>query len=141
MHAGILSVDGTFPNPLYQFEQARELSITFLKEWLVNYKFKNWTVTETTGKTVTDPVRQKRARDIAATLNDTKRWHSHGYGISLQVLREELKLRINDLKDESGKEKAITEYYQLLSDFMGVTGQRIVLHIVGNYIGCRGPEE
>jgi hypothetical protein len=136
-----LLVNGFDQAELYQFEQARELSITFLKEWLVNYKFKNWTVTETTGKAVTDSLRQRRARDIAAALNETKRWHSHGHGISMQVLREELKLRINDLQDEPEKDKATKEYDRLLSDFMGVTGQRIALHTVGTYIGYRAPEE
>src|SRR5579863_7668178 len=30
------------PAELYSYEQARELSIALLKEWLVRYKFKNW---------------------------------------------------------------------------------------------------
>ena len=34
---------------LYSFEQARELSITLLKEWLANYKFRDWNKTEGRG--------------------------------------------------------------------------------------------
>ena len=37
---------------LYRFTQARDLSISLLEEWLVKYKFKDWTTTETHG----DPV-------------------------------------------------------------------------------------
>ena len=35
---------------LYQFEQARELSIDLLIRWLSQYKFKNWIKTETQGQ-------------------------------------------------------------------------------------------
>lgn len=34
---------------LHQFELARDLSITLLKQWLTTYKFKDWTRTETRG--------------------------------------------------------------------------------------------
>lgn len=42
-----LLISGFDQAELYKYEQARELSITLLKEWLVKYKFKNWTETRT----------------------------------------------------------------------------------------------
>ncbi len=63
---------------LYQFEQARDLSIALLEEWLVNYKFKNWTATKSRGLKVTPGRKKSRATEIARKLNDTQRWHSHG---------------------------------------------------------------
>ncbi len=50
---------------LYEFEQARELSVALLKEWLVQYKFKNWVKTQTRGRAVTQAMRQRRAESGA----------------------------------------------------------------------------
>ncbi len=65
---------------LYLYEQARELSIRLLKEWLVNFEFKEWTKTETRGIRVTPRLRRQRAASIARTLNKSDHWHSHGRG-------------------------------------------------------------
>jgi hypothetical protein len=78
---------------LYQYEQARELSISLLEEWLAKYKFKNWKQTATRGLPVTMSLRRKRAKEIAEELNNTDRWHTHGYGISMAVLQKKLKLQ------------------------------------------------
>ena len=50
---------------LYQFEQARELSVELLINWLSKYKFKDWTRTETHGEIVTEEMKEQRARNIA----------------------------------------------------------------------------
>ena len=42
-----LVVSGFDQAALYAYEQARELSVSLLKLWLANYKFKNWEITET----------------------------------------------------------------------------------------------
>ena len=70
---------------LYQYEQATELSISLLKQWLVNYKFKDWKVTEGRKLPVTHAMKTRRAGDIAIKLNNTEKWHSHGSGISMEV--------------------------------------------------------
>lgn len=57
---------------LYRYEQERELSIALLEEWLVNYKFKNWKVTETRKVRVTAKMRKDRAREIAMNLNGNR---------------------------------------------------------------------
>ena len=62
---------------LYQFEQARELSVELLVKWLSSYKFKGWVKTETRGIDVTEQMKQERAQQIAGLLNETARWHSH----------------------------------------------------------------
>ena len=51
---------------LYEYEQARELTIELLVKWLSRYKFRTWTKTETTGKEVTEATRNERARETAA---------------------------------------------------------------------------
>jgi hypothetical protein len=113
--------------------QAVELSIAALEEWLVKYKFKNWDKTETKKQTVTDAMKKKRASSIGKQLNDTKRWHSHGYGISMEVLRKDLNLRIDDFGADEAASSVIRSYHDLLSDYMGRRGTRGVVHTDSDY--------
>jgi len=115
------------PAEMYQFEQARELSISLLKEWLVKYKFKDWHKTETRGVTVTQKMKQQRAQMIAKILNRTDRWHTHGRGISMHVLRNELNLRIEDF-EEGSHGASVKEYYRLLKSYMMRRGWEAVFH-------------
>ncbi len=119
---------------LYEYEQARELSISLLKEWLVKYKFKDWTVTETHQRPVTDADRQQRAEEIARELNNTDRWHSHGYGISMEVLRRDLNLRIDDLDATPDRCGMVKQYDGLLTDYAQKLGQARMLHAVGKFL-------
>lgn len=124
------------PAELYQYEQARELSIALLEEWLVRYKFKNWTKTQTRGRKVTDAMRKQRAAQIARQLNDTSRWHSHSRGISMEVLRRELKLQIEDVNDTPDLQRAVMDYYNLLDDYRSRLGHHLfVTHWRGEYHG------
>ena len=104
---------------LYQFEQARELSIDLLIKWLSQYKFKNWKETKTRKITVTELMRVERAREIAALLNDPEKWHSHGRAIDMQTLRgEEVKLKIDSFEDDSDLCRKTRGYFELLKDYM-----------------------
>ena len=104
---------------LYQFEQARELSIELLIKWLSQYKFKNWNKTETRQLDVTETMRIERAREIAALLNDPEKWHSHGRAIDMNTLRgEEVKLKIDSFEDDPDLYKQIRNYFELLKDYM-----------------------
>lgn len=123
---------------LYKYEQARELSIALLKEWLVEYKFKDWTKTETRGKTVTPTMKKSRAEAIAQILNNTEKWHTHGYGISMEVLRKDLKLVIDDFDNNQKLSDKIKEYTTLLNDYMEKMMQSGIVHTVGNYIVFQG---
>jgi hypothetical protein len=84
---------------LRRFEQARELSISLLKDWLVKYKFKDWKKHQSTGKKVTELQKTNRAKEIAEKLSDHKLWHSHGRMIGIKTLTDMLKLRIDDYTD------------------------------------------
>jgi hypothetical protein len=117
---------------LHQYEQARDLSVSLLQDWLVRYKFKNWDKTEMQRLTVTPEMKKNRATEIALILNDTKKWHSHAGGISAQVLRDELNLKIDDL---NGKRKqAVDNYHSLLDDYMRRRGHFGVLHMRSQYM-------
>jgi len=103
---------------LYQFEQARELSVELLIKWLSQYKFKNWKKTETSKKRVTERTKQTRAKAIAHILNDPERWHAHGRGIGIETLRKELKLQIEDYSENQPLAEAIRDYFSLLMDYL-----------------------
>jgi len=128
-----LLIDGFDQAELYHYEQARELSIQFLKEWLVKYKFKNWTVTATRKTPVTQQMKEERAAFIGMELNNTKKWHSHGYGISMDVLQNDLKLLIDDYGADRDLSDRIRAYHNLFADYMGVRNARGVIHIPGDY--------
>ena len=129
-----LLIDGFDQAELYKYEQARELSIALLKDRLVKYKFKNWTVTKTRGVPVTHAMRVQRAASIARMLNKTEKWHSHGYGISSDVLRKDVKLEIEDFDSNPVVGKKIRGYYNLLDDYMTKLGNMGVVHTKGRHI-------
>ena len=118
---------------LYQYEQQRELSIKLLKDWLCDYKFKNWKKTESKGKTVTNQMKVARATSIAKTLNNTKKWHIHGYGISMDVLETDLKLKIDEFGADKDKSEAIRDYDKLLSDYMVRLSMSGSIHVAGRF--------
>ena len=101
---------------LYRYEKARELSIRLLTEWLVNYKFKDWKKTQDKGRKVADQLRRRRARAIAQKLNDPDFWHSHSGRISMEVLRQDIKLGIDDFEKDSELNQALRVYCRLLRD-------------------------
>lgn len=103
---------------LYQFEQARELSVELLIKWLSQYKFKDWKKTEARKIPVTKHLKQERAKEIAKILNDPDRWHSHGRGIDIATLRNELKLKIEDFAENEELRKNIRNYFNLLIDYL-----------------------
>lgn len=119
---------------LHRFEEARELSISLLKEWLTKYKFKNWLKTETRQVDVTEEMRKERAEEIARDLMDHQKWHSHGRPICMNVLKNDLHLQIDDLADKPLLHKHIKGYHSFLCDYMTKMSMRCVVHIHGAFL-------
>jgi hypothetical protein len=113
---------------LYAFGQARDLSVSLLVDWLAKYKFRNWKETERRKTPVTRAMKIARARDIAAKLNEVQRWRSHGLGINMQVLKRELKLKIDDFGGNKKLNQDVREYHKLLFDYLARLGQTSVVH-------------
>jgi len=128
-----LLISGFDQAVLYEFEQAERLSITLLREWLPKYKFKNWITTKGSHKEVTAEMRAQRAEEIAQALCDSDRWHTHGRGISKDVLEKDLNLKIDDFGDDEELSGKIRDYHNLISDYMSKMGNRCVLHTVDSY--------
>lgn len=112
---------------LRAYEQAKELTISLLKRWLVKYKFKNWSTHESSGTPVTSKEKEKRAEEIAAALGDNKRWKSHGRPINIEEL-EELKLKIEDFSDNDELRNVIRNYYKLLQNYTKTYNFNLFIH-------------
>lgn len=117
---------------LARYEQARDLTVTLLKKWLVEYKFKDWKVHRTTpekkGKAVTAEEKQERAEQIARTLGDNKLWHSHGRMIGPGTLLGVLRLEINDYSEDKELRPLIRSYNDLLTDYIARRGLNFFMH-------------
>jgi hypothetical protein len=121
------------PAELYRYEQETDLSIALLKDWLVKYKFRNWNTTGARGKAVTKTMKSMRARKIANALNDTDEWHSHGRGISMQILRNDVGLKIEDFGKTDCVNNCVRRYYKLLRDYMAKLGTESAVHVLKNF--------
>lgn len=128
-------IDKFDPGEMDSFEQARDLTVDLLKKWLVRYKFKNWTKTKTKNKKVTVRMRERRAEQIARQLSDTRMWRSHGRGLSMSVLQNDLNLVIVDFGKDQKLNSCIRDYYRLLQDYQRRRAHSIVFHVPGRYIG------
>jgi hypothetical protein len=114
---------------LRYYEQARDLSIALLEKWLVQYKFKDWTVHRTTnpGTPVTPAQKQARAREIARWLSDNAHWHSHGRMIGIETLKK-AKLDIDDFGEDLELQEAVRAYNDALSDYLSRAQTRSYLY-------------
>lgn len=116
---------------LFSFEHERERSVSLLKEWLVKYKFRDWTRTETRGEDVTPERKAERAEEIARRLSDPDIWHSHGHGIAREVLENDVRLKIDHLEDHPTLYRAVRQYDHLASDYLGERGALLACHVQG----------
>lgn len=112
---------------LRAYEQAKELTTTLLKKWLVKYKFKNWDIHSSTGNKVTEEDKKKRAEEIAKQLGDNKKWKSHRRPINIEEL-ESLKLQIKDFSNMTVEREAIRGYYNLLQEFARKYNMQSFIH-------------
>lgn len=107
---------------LSRYEQARDLSVTLLKQWLKEYKFKDWTTHRSMGvnhgNLVTEAEKDARADEIAKQLGDNKQWHSHGRRIGIDTLRNKLRLEIDDYSSKADLREKINDYHDLITDYM-----------------------
>jgi hypothetical protein len=74
---------------------ASAYSETMAAQFLVDYKFKAWSVRRSSGQAVTPEYRIARSKEIASALASHDRWKSHGHAISREVLWDEIKLEID----------------------------------------------
>ena len=81
-----------------------DLSVELITEWLSTYKFKDWEKA--------DDDKKKRAKEIAAKLNNQDKWFVHSHGIHKDVLENDLKLKINDYGEDPILKNLLWRYFQ-----------------------------
>jgi hypothetical protein len=117
---------------LSRYEQAKNLTITLLKRWLVEYKFRDWvqhgTNTEKLGQPVLPAEKQARAEEIATMLSDNKIWHSHGRKIGVQTLRTLVRLKIEDFSTDLVLRTKIRAYAEFIIDYISRHEIPVFLH-------------
>jgi hypothetical protein len=117
---------------LSRFEQAKNLTITLLKKWLVEYKFKDWKTHDSNpakiGQPVTESQKQQRAEEIALMLSDNKIWHSHGRKIGVGTVKNLLKLKIEDYSTDLEMRTKILAYSEFITDYINRHDRQFFLH-------------
>jgi len=108
------------------YEQAKELTIDLLQNWLVKYKFKNWSE-HSNGTTVTGEEKVHAAQGVAESLNDYRRWKSHGRPLNIDALQS-IGLKIEDFSSNEDTKKAIRSYYEMMSDYAMKNGIEAFVH-------------
>jgi len=107
---------------LSRYQQAKNLTVTLLKNWLRKYKFRDWTVHSTNpekmGKPVTDEEKKARAEEIANILSDNKIWHSHGRKIGVSTIQSLLRLKIEDYSSNLELRQKVRAYSDFLTDYI-----------------------
>jgi len=80
------------PGEIHGVVNSLEFAKDLVKCWLEEYKFKNWTQTETTRTPVTAEMRKKRAEEVADKLCDHMSWRTHGRSLKIDDLKEDLRI-------------------------------------------------
>ncbi|MXW15145.1 MAG: serine dehydrogenasease [Rhodothermaceae bacterium] len=125
---------------IHRFEQAREHSVELLEKWLSTYKFKNWTKTEGRGTEVTPTMKQMRAKQIGQDLNNTKRWHAHSRGISMQTLQDEVGLKIEDFDKITDLRKSVKNLHSFIEEYIFMEPELMLPLVRTGYYYSTQPE-
>lgn len=137
--AELIMLGGVDLAKLELYEQAKEMSLSLLKTWLVKYKFKNWkTHSSKNGKKskpVTEKEKEQRAIKIASMLSNNELWHSHGRNINITKIQD-LKLKVEDYSNNNDDQKAFRQYHDPISSHADRMGFSLLLH--SPFSGMRG---
>jgi phage FluMu protein Com len=87
------------PGELSGVFHALKYAEDLVTDWLVKYKFKTWTTTETRQIPVTAEMKTKRAQEIAAELTNHAKWRTHGRSIKATDLHD-IGLRVFNVESD-----------------------------------------
>lgn len=101
------------PGELENAENALIFAKDLVRNWLVQYKWKNWKTHKSTGKKVTKKEKNERAEEIATQLCDQTTWFTHARSVKMDDLRK-MRLLITDYSEDPELADAIRRYHTLL---------------------------
>ena len=102
------------PGEIQNCENALSFSKKLVTEWLSIYKFKFWETHSSNGQPVTKEDKETRAFEVAEKLCDHGHWLSHGRSITINDLRDQMRLKVTDYSEETELFDAIRRYFTLL---------------------------
>lgn len=106
---------------LHRIELAAALSVSLIEDWLVKFKFKDWNKN--------DDKKRDTAKEIAAMLNDHRKWYTHGSSIHKDILEKNIGLKIDDYSVDSNLKKSVWEYFWSLSEYaLGIDSPSFIIH-------------
>ena len=115
------------PSELRGVYNSLEFAKDIVKEWIAKYKFKDWIVTETRKKPVTDEMKRERADEIAKELTNHSKWRTHGRSLKIEDL-ENIGLRIKRLDDDSDLAEIIYRIQTIIRIiFLSSTNYKIIV--------------
>ncbi|HQO03870.1 MAG TPA: ATP-dependent Clp protease proteolytic subunit [Spirochaetota bacterium] len=118
------------PGELESVRHALQFAIDRVAEWIKNYKFKDWSITETRKIEVTDKMKADRAREIAENLAKHSNWQSHGRSIKIEDLSNWLK--INKVEDDHVISDTISRI-KIVSTLLFQTTSTFKMFVTENY--------
>lgn len=101
------------PGEIEACRNAQNFSRKLVSEWLIKYKFSQWTKHSSTGEPVTSKERSERAIAVAEALCNHNKWLTHGRSLKIDDLRQ-MGLEIVDYAQQDELCDAIRRYYALL---------------------------
>jgi ClpP class serine protease len=88
------------PGELKYVNNALKYAEDLVVKWLQQYKFKNWSSTETTKTPVTQVMKEKTAKKVVADFINHGKWRTHGRSIKIEDLEGEIGLKINKIDED-----------------------------------------
>ena len=144
--AAVRLIDSLDKKELGEAITASQYSQTMAAQFLEKYKFRRWTVRQTSGAPVTDAYRAQRANDIATALVSHDRWKSHGHALSREVLWDTIELKIDH--PDAALNEAIVRLWAVLTwifdktpivKLLCSTQYRYARHVIHQIIGPINP--
>lgn len=80
------------PGEIYGVTNSLDFAKILVQDWLVKYKFKNWTITQSSKKKVTKKMKEERANEIADYLCKHTEWKTHGRSLKIDDLKDLLQI-------------------------------------------------
>lgn len=98
---------GIDPKEIGNAMNASNYSIQMVEEYLLNHKFKEWTVHSDGTTAVSEKEKSERANEIAKLLCEHSKWKNHGHAITREAAWDVCKLKINHAENTAGLDRAM----------------------------------
>lgn len=102
------------PRAIGNTKMMSNFSIQLVKNYLQQYKFKNWDRHTSTGQPVTPEEKEQRALEIATNLCEHSFWKTHSRGITREVAWRDCKIKITHSESITNLDRAIKRMWAVL---------------------------